>query len=70
MLILTRKIGEAIVIGEGDAQAKITVFGIKGSQIRLGIEALKSVPVHREEVYDRIEEDKTSKPSRATLKLL
>lgn len=55
MLILTRKFGEAIIIGEiGDI--KITVLGnSRDNQVKLGIEAPKHIPVHRQEVFDRIQ---------------
>ena len=52
MLILTRRVGEALMIGD---QTKIVVLGVKGSQIRLGINAPKDVMVHREEIYDKIQ---------------
>lgn len=51
MLILTRKVGEAVVVGR---DVKITVLHAKGSQVRLGIDAPPSVPVHREEIFTRI----------------
>ena len=53
MLVLTRKIGERIIIGD-DAKVTLTVLGIKGNQIKLGVEAPKSVAVHREEIYNLI----------------
>lgn len=53
MLILTRRISEAILIGD---EVTIRVLDIKGNQVRLGIEADKSIPVHREEVYARLAE--------------
>ncbi|OGT46678.1 MAG: carbon storage regulator [Gammaproteobacteria bacterium RIFCSPHIGHO2_12_FULL_38_11] len=51
MLILTRRISESIMIGD---DVKITVLGVKGNQVRLGIDAPKDVSVHREEIFDRI----------------
>lgn len=54
MLILTRKVGESIII---DSNIKVTVISIDGGQIRLGIDAPKEVIVHREEVYQRIVEE-------------
>lgn len=51
MLILTRKIGESIIIGD---DVVINVLGVRGLQVRLGIEAPRDVSVHREEVYQRI----------------
>lgn len=58
MLILTRKIGETLVIGDN---VRITVLGVKGSQVRLGINAPKEVSVHREEIYHRIREEELVK---------
>lgn len=51
MLILTRKVGETVMIG---GEVTFTILGVKGNQVRVGISAPKSVPVHREEIYDRI----------------
>ena len=51
MLILTRQIGETLVIGE---DIRITVLMVRNGQVRLGIDAPRSVPVHREEIYRRI----------------
>lgn len=56
MLILTRRIGETLIIGD---DVKITVLDVKGNQIRIGIDAPKSLSVHREEIYQRIQHDKT-----------
>ncbi|MFL2548751.1 MAG: carbon storage regulator CsrA [Gammaproteobacteria bacterium] len=64
MLILTRRIGESLRIGD---EVSVTVLGIKGSQVRIGVNAPKSVSVHREEVYDRIN-DENSKNSENTEK--
>lgn len=57
MLILTRRVGEAVVIGE---DVSVTVLGVKGNQIRLGINAPKDVSVHRQEIYDRIQTESGS----------
>tara|TARA_B100000959_G_scaffold32017_1_gene30479 strand:+ start:33395 stop:33577 length:183 start_codon:yes stop_codon:yes gene_type:complete len=57
MLILTRREGEALMIGE---DVSITVLGVKGNQVRIGINAPKDVAVHREEIYDRIKDDMAS----------
>ena len=54
MLILTRRVGEALMVGD---DTKIVVLGVKGSQIRLGINAPKDVKVHREEIYEKINEE-------------
>jgi carbon storage regulator len=51
MLILTRRLNESLMIGD---EVKITVLGVKGSQVRLGIEAPRDVSVHREEIFERI----------------
>ena len=54
MLILTRRVGEALMVGD---DTKIVVLGVKGSQIRLGINAPKDIKVHREEIYEKINVD-------------
>jgi carbon storage regulator len=57
MLILTRRIGESLVIGDN---VDLVILGIKGNQIRIGIEAPKDVSVHRREIYNRIKYQKES----------
>ena len=59
MLILTRNIGQRIVLGE-DGFAKITVLGVRGNQVRIGIEAPKDFPINREEIYQRIQSEKSA----------
>jgi carbon storage regulator len=59
MLILTRRSGESLKIG---SDVTVTVLGIKGCQVRLGINAPKNVPVHREEIYDRIQAEGRPEP--------
>ena len=54
MLILTRRVGETVMIGD---DVTITVLGVKGNQVRVGINAPKHVAVHREEIYDRIKRE-------------
>lgn len=61
MLILTRRISESIIIGENSV--KITVLGVKGNQVRLGIDAPKDISVHREEIYERIQQEKSGEGS-------
>ncbi len=55
MLILTRRVGESLVIGD---DINITVLAIRGNQVRIGINAPKDVSVHREEIYERIQNEK------------
>ncbi len=54
MLILTRRIGESVYIGD---DVRLTVLGVRGTQVRIGINAPKEVPVHREEIYYRIKHE-------------
>ena len=54
MLILTRRVGETLMVGD---EVTVTVLGVKGNQVRIGVNAPKEVAVHREELYDRLKQD-------------
>lgn len=60
MLILTRRVGEAVVIGE---EVTVTVLGVKGNQVRIGVNAPKSVSVHRDEIFERIKTEREDSDS-------
>lgn len=57
MLILTRRIGETLVIGE-DGEVTVTVLRVNGNQVSLGVKAAREVPVHRQEIFQRIQAEK------------
>ena len=54
MLILTRRVGETVMIGE---EVTVTVLGVKGNQVRMGINAPRTVAVHREEIFERLKQE-------------
>jgi len=59
MLILTRRVGETLMIGDN---VTVTVLGVRGNQVRIGVNAPKDVTVHREEIYERIQKEKEGTP--------
>jgi len=60
MLILTRRIGETLMAETADGLIEVTILGVKGNQVRVGINAPKDIEVHREEIYQRIQLEKTA----------
>ncbi|AKO88195.1 carbon storage regulator CsrA [Pseudomonas aeruginosa] len=60
MLILTRRVGETLMVGD---DVTVTVLGVKGNQVRIGVNAPKEVAVHREEIDQRIQKEKDQEPN-------
>ncbi len=67
MLILTRNAGESIILGEGDSKITVQVLATHNGQVRLGITAPKEVPVHREEIYQKIHGEKITEEKKVVV---
>ena len=67
MLILTRRVGETVMIGN---EVTVTVLGVKGNQVRIGVNAPKDVTVHREEIYERIKREQDQNPTATISKVV
>lgn len=63
MLILTRRVGESLMVGD---DVTVMILGMRGNQVRIGVDAPKDIPVHREEIYRRIREGDSNSANRAT----
>ncbi|MFP6815280.1 MAG: carbon storage regulator CsrA [Pseudomonadales bacterium] len=63
MLILTRRVGESLMIGDA---VTITILGVKGNQVRVGVNAPKDIDVHREEIYQRIQQEQKDESVRSS----